>query len=49
MAMEGPYTTLYLLTIAMFALSITVCEILAVKMCMTLTLTLTFEMDEEQM
>ena len=33
------HTTLYLLAIAMFALSVTICVIFSVEMCMTLTLT----------
>ena len=37
--MERPYTTFYLLAIARFTLSVTICEKLAIKMCMTLTLT----------
>ena len=36
---ERPYATFYMLAIAMFVLSITVCEILIVEMCMALTLT----------
>ena len=37
MPMKRPYATLYLLAIPMFALDVTVCEILRVKMCMTST------------
>ena len=36
---DSPQATFYLLAIAMFVLSVTVCEILTVEMCMTLTLT----------
>ena len=38
--MEMPYASFSLLAIALFALSVTVCEILKVEMCMTLTLTI---------
>ena len=34
-----PYVTIYLLAIAMFALSATTCQKFAIEMCMTLTLT----------
>ena len=37
--MERPYATFYLLTVAMFALSVTICEKLASEMCTTLALT----------
>ena len=36
--MEESCTTLYLLAIATFALSVTICEIFALEICMTLTL-----------
>ena len=38
MQMERSDATFYLLAIPMFSLSVTVCEILTVEMCMTLTL-----------
>ena len=41
---EMPHTTFYLLTMAMFALSVTICEKFAIQMCMTLTFA--FEMDQ---
>ena len=39
MPMERLYATFLFLTIAMFALYVTICQIFAVKVCMTLTLT----------
>ena len=39
MPMERPNATFYLLTIAMFALSVTSCKESAIEICMTLTLT----------
>ena len=39
MPIEMPYATLYLLGIAMFALSATIFQKFAIEMCMTLTLT----------
>ena len=39
MPIERPHATFFVLAIAMFALSVTVCEILTVEMWMTLTLT----------
>ena len=41
--MKRPYATSYLLAIAMFALSVTVCEILTVEICKPLTLTFRIE------
>ena len=38
MQMKRAYAIFYLLAIAMYALSVTVCVILAVKVCMTLEL-----------
>ena len=35
--MERPYLTLYLLAIALFALSVVICEKFAIEMCITLT------------
>ena len=37
MLLERPHVISYLLAIAMFVLSVTVCKILAIEMCMTLT------------
>ena len=42
MLIKSPHTTLYLLPIAMFALSVTVCEVLSIELCMTFTLTFGF-------
>ena len=33
----SPYMTFYMMTVVIFSLSVTIYEILAVKMCMTLT------------
>ena len=43
---ERSYATFYLLPIAMFVLSVTVCDTFAVEMCTTLTLT--FRMGQSQ-
>ena len=48
MLLEGPYAIVYLMAIAVFDLSVTVCEVLTVEIYMT-TLTLTFRMDQNQM
>ena len=48
MLIARPYETSYLMTIVMFELFITVCEIFTVEMYMTLTLALTFRMDQGQ-
>ena len=45
---ERPYATSYLLAIALFALSVIVCEILTVEMRMTLTLTSRMGQDQMQ-
>ena len=48
MPMEMPYATFYLLlAIAMFALTVTICEKFVIEMCITLTLT--FRMGHGQM
>ena len=41
MSLKEPYTTSYVLAIAMFVLSVAVCKIFTVEICMALTLTLT--------
>ena len=46
MPMERTQATFYLLEIAIFALSVTLCEILTVEMCRTLALT--FKMGQGQ-
>ena len=47
MQIESLYATIFLLAITAFALSVTVCEIFTVEMCMTLTLT--FKIGQDQM